>query len=394
MPDASFDENAAVRRLMKMLSVPGRSGEESQIAQLIISMLESAADQNVTIAFDSANRRSPIGGQTGNLIIRLRGNRRAPRRLLMGHIDTVPLCVGAVPVREGEYIRPKSQSTALGGDNRAGACVVLTAALEILRQGLPHPPLTLFFPVQEEIGLVGSRYVTAGKLGGPALCFNWDGGDPGCAIIGATGAINLLVEVAGIASHAGAHPEDGVSAAVIAAQAIADLETNGWHGDISKGRRTGTSNIGSIRGGEATNVVMPELQLTSEVRSHDTKFRQRIVREFEKAFRAAARRQTNAKGKRGSVRIETEQRYDSFAISESEPVVQEALAAVQSIGRPSATKISNGGLDANWMTAHGFPTVTLGCGQSGIHTVDERLHIPSFLDACRIALKLATVSSE
>jgi tripeptide aminopeptidase len=42
------------------------------------------------------------------------------------------------------------------------------------------------------------------------------------------------------------------------------------------------------------------------------------------------------------------------------------------------------------MAAHGFPTVTLGCGQHDIHTVKERLHVPDYLSACRVGLRLAT----
>jgi tripeptide aminopeptidase len=56
--------------------------------------------------------------------------------------------------------------------------------------------------------------------------------------------------------------------------------------------------------------------------------------------------------------------------------------------------ISNGGLDANWMTAHGLPTVTLGAGQMEIHTVDEKLDINAFYDSCRLALMLATGSAQ
>jgi tripeptide aminopeptidase len=41
------------------------------------------------------------------------------------------------------------------------------------------------------------------------------------------------------------------------------------------------------------------------------------------------------------------------------------------------------------MTAHGMPTVTLGCGQEAIHTVAETLDIESLMHACRIALRLA-----
>ena len=42
------------------------------------------------------------------------------------------------------------------------------------------------------------------------------------------------------------------------------------------------------------------------------------------------------------------------------------------------------------MTAHGLPTVTLGCGQREIHTVRENLEIACYLDACRIGLRLAS----
>lgn len=386
----TLNENAAIKRLMNMIAVPGKSGDEAAIAALIEKELKAAGAKAAWISYDSANRKSPIGGQIGNLIVRMPGTIRGPRRCLMGHIDTVPLCVGAKPVRKGDVIRPRSPKTALGGDNRSGACVVLTAAIEMLRNKLPHPPITLLFPVQEEIGLNGARWVTRSKLGNPKQCYNWDGGSPAVITVGATGAYNIEIEVSGIASHAGAHPEDGVSAAVIAGRAIADLSENGWHGAVTKGRKSGTTNIGIVRGGDATNVVMSSLYLRAEARSHDKAFRKRIVSEFEKAFRRAAKSTRNAAGKSGAVQFSAEPRYESFALSKKEPVVVAAMKATRQHGVEPVIKVSNGGLDANWMTAHGFPTVTLGCGQTAIHTVNEELHIPSFLHACRVGLTLAT----
>jgi len=60
------------------------------------------------------------------------------------------------------------------------------------------------------------------------------------------------------------------------------------------------------------------------------------------------------------------------------------------IGVEPVPFVCNGGLDANWMTAHGIPTVTLGCGQLFQHMVREQLDVSAFHDACRIALRLAT----
>ncbi len=384
------NERSAVDLVMQMMAIPGKSGQETRIAEFIVDRLKRAGVGDLAIAFDTAHRKSPIGGEVGNLIVKLPGS--GPRRLLMGHIDTVPLCVGAQPVRNGEWIRSRDRTTALGGDNRAGAAVVLNAGLTLLERGLPHPPLTLFFPVQEEVGLIGARNVSTGKLGKPKLCFNWDGGAPHAAVIGATGDDHLDITISGLASHAGAHPEDGISAIAIAGRAIADLTDNGWHGLVAKGRNRGTSNIGFIGGGEATNVVTNRVTLRAEARSHDAKFRARIVKEYQQAFARAAKSLSNPAGARGSVEINVRDKYESFRLEESEPCVQAALAAVRGAGIEPETRIINGGLDANWLTAHGLPTVTLGCGQAGIHTVEEQLHIPSFLTACRIGLTLATAT--
>ena len=385
----SINKAKALRRVMNLMAIPGQSCEESTVAAWLSEELLSAGVPRTAISSDTAHRRSPAGGQVGNLIVKLKGNIRGPRRLLMAHLDTVPLAVGCKPVRKGDFIRPAGR-TALGGDNRAGCAVILTAISEILKQNLPHPPLTLLFTVQEEIGLRGARFLTAGKLGRPELCFNWDGGDPASLIIGAVGATNLSISIEGIASHAGAHPENGVNASVVASLAIAALQRDGWHGLVTKSKSRGASNIGAINGGAATNVVMPEVMIEAEARSHQPAFRKRIVKQYRKAFEAAVRSVTNSEGKRGRLTFEEDTRYEAFSIPESSACVTAAKAAVAQVGLRPMARDCDGGLDANWMSAHGYPAVTLGCGQAGIHTVDETLYIPQFLDACRIAAAIAT----
>lgn len=389
-PLPQIDPKAAEKLVTEMIAIPGKSGEEGRVVEFIRKKLKAAGVPDSAVSTDTANKKSPAGGETGNLIVKLPGTVKGPRRLLMGHIDTVPLCVGARPIRKGKYIVSQDKHTALGGDDRAGASVVLNAAIEIMTKKLPHPPLTLFWPVQEEIGLYGARLVTQSKLGNPKLCFNWDGGDPTMAVIGATGDYIIQIEIEGIASHAGGEPEKGVSAIAIAAKAIDDLVQNGWHGLIVKGNNTGTSNVGIINGGDATNVVTPHLKLTAEARSHDPKFRKKIVEEFRKAFNRAVKALTNDAGKRGKVQFQADLKYESFLMDPNSECVQAALAAVKAVGAEGSTRISNGGLDANWLFAHGLPTATMGCGQEFIHTVDERLHVDNYLLACRIGLALAT----
>jgi tripeptide aminopeptidase len=114
------------------------------------------------------------------------------------------------------------------------------------------------------------------------------------------------------------------------------------------------------------------------------------VREIEQAFRRAAHEVKNTQGKTTTVNIEGRLDYESFRLALDEPCVVAAESALRSLGIEPDRSIANGGLDANWLTAHGIPTVTLGCGQMNVHMTSEMLDIKGYQDACRIALRLAT----
>jgi tripeptide aminopeptidase len=86
--------------------------------------------------------------------------------------------------------------------------------------------------------------------------------------------------------------------------------------------------------------------------------------------------------------------YESFCLKSTEPCVVAAEAAVSAVGREPELVVSNGGLDANWLSARGIPTVTLGCGQLNPHMTSEALDVAEFQAACRIALLLATAAEQ
>jgi tripeptide aminopeptidase len=375
--------------LLDLLTIPGVSGQERPVMQFLEKKLRAAGAEADALQFDDAHRRSPKGGESGNLVLKLPGTFSAPRRLFSAHVDTVPLCVGARPVRRGRYLLPAERHTGLGADNRSGTAVVLAVACEVLRRKLPHPPLTFFWTVQEEIGLYGSRYGRLSLLGRPRLAFNFDGGSAEKVTLGATGGYRMEIRIHGRASHAGAAPELGVSAIAIAALAIARLHQEGWHGKIVKNGRTGTSNVGVIHGGDATNVVTPLVEVRAEARSHDPLFRCRIIRAIENAFRQAARKVKNSKQQSGKVRISGRLDYESFRLLKDDPSVQAAEAAIRRQGGRPKRAISNGGLDANWLTLRGIPTVTLGSGQQNPHTTAERLDLGEFRKGSLAALLLA-----
>lgn len=384
------DLTRAVELVTRMLAIPGPSCSEAEVARFVVDRLVEAGARPAAIQMDAAHRRTPVEGNCGNLMFRLPGTIRGPRRMLMAHLDTVPVCVGSRPQRRGNFIRSADPQTGLGADDRAGAAVVLCAALEIVERNLPHPPLTFLWTIQEELGLQGARCASVSRLGRPKLAFNWDGGGPDKITVGATGGYRIDVDVHGVASHAGVAPEKGVSAVAIAALAIADLQRNGWHGAIHKKEGDGTANVGVIQGGVATNVVMDRVTIRAEARSHDSKFRAEIVRQIERAFRDAAQRVRNEEGRGGRVEFDGQLDYESYLLNPDEPSVACVEAAIRSVGLEPRRAVANGGVDSNWMVQHGIPTATMGCGQVRQHMVTEQLNVRQFEAACRIALRLAT----
>lgn len=388
----SFDQDTAVQRVMELMAIPGDSGREADVADYLIGHLRAAGAKASWISSDQVQKRTPLQGNTGNLVCVLPGTVRGPRRLLMAHMDTVPICVGSKPVRKGNKMISANPSSGLGADNRAGCAVTLIAASEILGRGLDHPPLTFLWTVQEEIGLHGARLLAKGSLKSPKLCFNWDGGAANKLTIGATGGYRMEIRITGLASHAGGAPEAGVSAIAIAGLAIADLQRRGWHGAIKKRGRLGTSNIGVIQGGAATNVVCDEVILRAEARSHDPVFREEIVNEIEAAFSQAATRVTNQEGVNGQVKFRGNLDYEAFKISQDHPCVKAGIQAVSQAGLEPEFAVANGGLDANWLSARGLPTVSFGCGQVNQHMKTEELMVDEYLKACQIAMTLATAS--
>lgn len=386
----------ALEDLMALLDIPGPPGNEQPVAAWIIRRLRELGVPEQAIEHDQAHRQSEYGGEIGNLIVRLEGHGRGARRMFSTHLDTVPLVVGARPRLDLDERRIVNDAPehALGGDNRTGCAVLLHVARTLAAHGDEHEPVTLVFCVQEEVGLVGSRGLDCTRLGDPwpAMCFNFDGAHPQELVTQVIGTERFTITVHGIAAHAGAAPAEGVSAAVIAAQAIAQLAADGWHGAIVQPDGIGTANVGRIEGGLGSNVVMPKLELLVEARSHAREFRRRIIAQWQAAFQRQAAELTNAAGESGRVEFGPGPYYEPFALADEEPVVREAIEAAQACGIVPRPVSNDGGMDANWLVAHGIPTVTLGAGQRRVHTASEWIDLDDFLDACQLAEHLAAHS--
>jgi tripeptide aminopeptidase len=393
-----LDVESAEERLMRFLSVEGVTGQEAKIAAVVSDDLKKVGVPASAIRFDDANKRIPVPTETGNLIVVLPGTRPGPRLLFATHLDTVPLCAGAKPKRKGDRI-VSDGSTALGGDNRTGCAVLVALAETVLKQKLPHPPITLLFTVREESGLHGARELEPANLGGATMCFNVDGRLASELIIGAVGQENWEVAIKGKAAHAGVAPEKGISATMVAAIGLAEAHRAGWFGKIVKPDGRGTSNIGIFGGkdgkpaGDATNVVTDYAYLKGEARSPEAAFATQIALGFKTAFEKAQGEVKDASGAVAEVKFDHTPAYPPFNLDKESEIVRHASKAIASLGLKPTHVFSNGGLDANWLDKHGIPTVTIGAGQFEIHTVNEYVDVPEYIQGCRLAIALATLAS-
>src|SRR6478736_6132699 len=222
-----LDVAAAEEHLMRFLSVEGITGQEKNIGLAVVDALKKIGVPESAIRFDDVNKRIPLPTETGNLIVDIPGTRPGPRLLFSTHLDTVPLCAGAKPKREGDRI-VSDGTTALGGDARTGVALLVVLGETLIKHQLPHPPITLLFTVREESGLHGARELDPKDLGGAAMCINVDGQSAADLIIGAVGQENWQAEIIGKASHAGVAPEKGISSTLVGALALAEAQRQGW----------------------------------------------------------------------------------------------------------------------------------------------------------------------
>lgn len=379
---------------MRFLAVEGITGQEAAIAAEVTKALVESGVPAAAIRHDDAHKRIPVPTQTGNLIVDLPGTKAGPRLLFMTHLDTVPLGAGAVPVRKEDRIVPAG-ATALGGDNRTGVAALVMLARTLIANKLPHPPITLLFTVREESGLFGAKHLNPADLNGPVMGFNVDGKLAADITIGAVGAERWEVEITGKASHAGVHPEKGISATMVMSLALAEVQRGGWFGKVVRGSHRGTSNVGSVGdregrcAGQATNVVTDFLRLTGESRSHNAETASLITQAYRVAFANAAANLPDDLGNTAQIKFDARVDYTAFRLEENEPVVLHAKKALEANGFTPTMRIANGGLDANWIVRHGVPTITIGAGQNQIHTIEEWVDLAEFERGCQAVLALA-----
>ena len=360
----------------RLVQIDSVSRNEAAICSELRNILNDMGAE--TFVDDAGNA---VGGNTGNLIARFRGSVDVPVMMLNAHMDTVEPGNGVKPVyKDGVFT--SDGTTILGADDKSAVAILLEVLTVLQEDSLPHGPLEVVLTICEEIGLQGAKNLDISQLTAK-FGYALDATDTAGIVIRAPGANHLKFVVYGKDAHAGAAPEKGINAIVIASKAIAGLT-------IGRIDHETTCNIGVIQGGMATNIVPSQVMINGEVRSHDPKKLADLTQTIVSAFETAVQDYVPQSAEAGRPWLEGESIPDFTRthIPDDHPVVILAMNAAQNLGRTLIPKITGGGADANVFFSKGIMTGVLGTGMRDMHTVREWVSLSDMLLTTELVLEI------
>ena len=195
--------------------------------------------------------------------------------------------------------------------------------------------------------------------------------------MGSPSHFRLEISFAGAAAHAGIRPEQGRSAILAAARAIASMR-------LGRLDEQTTVNVGTIAGGSAMNVVPERCSLLAEVRSLDDRSGDAAVAEIVDRVHEAA----NLPDCDCDVDVSVQRTFSGYRLASGDPALAVAERALRSCGYEPARMRSGGGSDANALIAEGLPTVNLANGTERNHEPGERVSVAALEGMLDVALAL------
>ncbi len=346
-----------VRLFAALCEIPSPSGDEGPMADAVVTELERMGAE--IVQDDAATGVSMAG--CNNIVARFAPTTEGTPIMFCAHLDTVPLLGPIEVVQEGEYLTNRHEAI-LGGDDKAAVAVMLHALDRVVHEGIPHAGIELVFTPCEEVGLKGAAYFDPSVLHAQYGFVYDHTGDLGGVVTSAPTHKEIDVTIRGVAAHAGIQPEIGRSAITAASRAISSMPL----GRIDDAT---TANIGTIRGGSATNVVAEECVITAEARSRDPEALDRQLTAMLDAFAWAA---TECEC---DLEMRVRDHFTGYVLPDDAPQVQMAVRALEATGIPPRLVASGGGSDVNAFLLNGFPSVNLCNAMVDVHTPAERIRI-------------------
>jgi tripeptide aminopeptidase len=349
--------------------VESPSGHERECADWVAEELS-----RIGLQVEEDDAGPAAGADAGNLLARIRG-RHLDSIMICSHLDTVPPTAPIEPALvAGGW--ENSNDGILGADNKAAVAVMLELARRLASASEPpEVGVELLFTVSEENGLHGAKAFEVGRLNSK-FGYAFDHASPIGEIVVASPTYHRITAVLhGRAAHAGIRPEDGRSAIAAAARAIASMRLGRLDPET-------TSNVGTIAGGTAANVVPERCRIEAEVRGLDERRVEEVVTEMIDRFQDAA------DAAECDLDVTVERMFRGYRTKPRAPQIALAERALTACGYEPRRIITGGGSDANAFEAQGFPCANLANGTERNHEPGERVSADALEGMLEVAIAL------
>ncbi len=297
--------------------------------------------------------------------------------MFLGHMDTVwPLgTLAERPVMldgEGRLYGPGAM------DMKAGLVIALQAIDGLTKRGeLPKRPIWFMVNTDEETGSTTSTPIIQQVAADCGLVIVLEPGTPdGAMKIQRKGSLRVRIDVAGYASHAGNHPEEGINAVIeLAHQSIKLHKMN----DLQNGTSV---SVTVVEGGMATNVIPDKATAWVDCRMLTIQALETLKTKIlgSKPVLPGAKVHVELLGSRGPM--------------EFNDLMRASFEQCQTIGKTIGITVRGesvgGGSDGNTTAMMGIPTLDgMGAIGEGLHAINEHILISSL--AQQAALNAAII---
>lgn len=364
-----INRDRMVKEFIELVGIDSVTFHERQMADVLTYKLESMG-----LSVYEDNTGEIIGGDAGNLLCTVKGQKEIPAILLMAHMDTVVPGTGKKPVIDGNIIKTDG-STVLGGDDAAGIECILEALKVLKENNIRHGDIQIAFTVAEEGGLLGAKNMDFSTIYAKYAFVMDDGGAIGSVAVKAPSQNKIDVVVKGKSAHAGVEPEKGISAIEITSKAISKMRLGRIDNET-------TANIGVINGGMATNIVCDRVEIKAEARSRDEKKLKLQTEHMKRCFENAAQEYG------GGIEFKWELMYPSYHIKNDETIIKILNKASTAAGVELIPGCTGGGSDTNILNGKEIIAVNVSVGMDKPHSCEEQICIDDMVKAAEFLVEI------
>ncbi len=265
-----------------------------------------------------------------------------------------------LPTLKGRTLITTDGSTLLGADDKAGVAAIMTMVETLIRDEIPHGQVSIAFTPDEEVGRGADNFDIPGF--GADFAYTVDGGEEGEIVYENFNAAAAEITVNGFNVHPGSAKNTMINAALVAMELNSMLPA----GDTPRNTRDyeGFYHLCGIEGG------VEKASLSYIIRDHSKE-----IFEARKYTLRHIADLLNEKYGAGTVELTITDSYANMKelIEPCIHLVDNAKAAIRSLGLEPSTAPIRGGTDGARLTYEGLPCPNLGTGGYAFHGPYEHI---------------------